>query len=237
MVQIGGRKNNRVVSHEEWLAARKTLLAQEKEFTRARDALSKLRRELPWEKIDKAYVFAGPSGEVKLGDLFDRKSQLVVQHVMFAPENQEACEQCSFWCDNFERNVVHLAHRDVAYVAVSRAPVAKIEAMKQRMGWTFPWFSSGRSDFNFDFNASWRADELRGDVVYNYVSSKQDGPDREGLSVFYRDATGAIFHTYSTYARGIDLLNTTYNTLDLVPKGRDEVGIGPGWVRHRDRYE
>jgi predicted dithiol-disulfide oxidoreductase (DUF899 family) len=224
-----------VVTHEEWLAARKELLAREKEFTRLRDELSRRRRELPWEPAGKEYVFEGAEGRRTLPELFDGRSQLVVYHFMFAPEWDEGCKSCSFWADNFDPNIVHLKARDVTMVAVSRAPYHKLVAYRERMGWSFPWYSSAETDFNADYRVTF-ANEERDREVYNYGSLAPRGPEREGVSVFYRDDDGRVFHTYSTYARGIDLLNTAYNYLDLVPKGRDEDGRGPFWVRRHDEY-
>jgi predicted dithiol-disulfide oxidoreductase (DUF899 family) len=224
-----------VVTREEWLAARKQLLAREKEFTKQRDELSRRRRELPWEPVDKEYVFEGADGRRTLTELFDDRSQLVVYHFMFDPEWDEGCKSCSFWADNFNPNVIHLQARDVAIVAVSRAAYPKLAAYRKRMGWSFPWYSSAATDFNVDYGVTF-ADEEQEREVYNYGSLVPRGPEREGVSVFYRDADGRIFHTYSTYARGIDLLNTAYNYLDLVPKGRDEGGRSQSWVRRHDEY-
>ncbi len=222
---------NRVVGHQEWLAEREELLAREKEFTRARDELSRRRRELPWERVDKEYVFAGAEGKRTLAELFDGRSQLIVYHFMFDPSWDEGCKSCSFWADNFDPNVIHLNARDVTMVALSRAPYEKLAAYEKRMGWSFDWFSSGDTDFNYDFGVSFRAES-----PYNYGSQTASG-EREGASVFYKDDEGSVFHTYSTYARGIDLLNSAYNYLDLVPKGRDEEGRGPQfWVRRHDEY-
>ena len=226
-------RNHKVVSREEWLAARTAFLIKEKEFTKQRDALSQARRELPWAKVDKTYVFDGPNGKETLSDLFESRSQLVVYHFMFNPNWEAGCKHCSFWADNFNDIIVHLNHRDVTMLAISRAPLSKLDAFKQRMGWTFKWVSSEDSDFNYDYNVSFTPEQTQGgEVLYNYAKSKMDAADREGVSVFYKDETGAIFHTYSSFARGIDLVNTAYNYLDLVPKGRDEGGKGPGWVRH-----
>ena len=235
-----GTKNHPVVSREEWLSARTKLLAKEKEFTHLRDELSRQRRALPWEKVEKTYVFEGLKGKETLADLFEKRSQLIVYHFMFAPEWKEGCPHCSFWADNFNEIGVHLNHRDVTLVAISRAPLDKIEAFRKRMGWKFQWLSSGKTDFNYDYGASFTPEQLgKGPVLYNYSREQMDMPDREGVSVFYRDGEGAIFHTYSAYARGIDLLNTAYNYLDLVPKGRDEDALDftQAWVRHHDRYE
>jgi len=231
-------KDHPVVSHEKWLAARTAFLAKEKEFTRLRDQLSRERRALPWEKVDKAYVFDGPRGKETLADLFENRSQLIVYHFMFSPDWDEGCPHCSFWADNFNGVDVHLNHRDVTFLAVSRAPLAKIESFKKRMGWSFKWVSSGDGDFNYDFQVSFRPEEVKaGKAFYNY-KTYMDMTDREGTSVFYRDKAGAVFHTYSAYARGIDLMNTAYNYIDLTPKGRDEdqLSFTQAWVRHHDRY-
>ncbi len=233
-------RNHRVVSREEWLAERQAFLAKEKEFTRLRDALSRERRELPWVKVDKKYVFDGPRGPETLADLFGGKSQLVVYHFMFNPASEEGCRHCSFWADNFDGIGVHLKHRDTSFVAVSRAPLAKIEAFRKRMGWSFKWVSSQANDFNYDYHVSFTPEQIRnGAVFYNYVKTKMDMVDREGVSVFYKDGSGALYHTYSAYARGIDILNGAYHFLDLTPKGRDEESLSftQAWVRHHDRYE
>jgi len=225
-----------IVGHEQWIEARKELLSKEKEFTRLRDELSRQRRDLPWEAVDKEYVFEGTDGQRTLADLFEGRSQLVVYHFMFAPDDEQGCPSCSFWADNFDPNVVHLKARDVAFVAVSRAPLAELIAYRDRMGWSFTWVSSGGTDFNFDYRVSFRPDEQE-TAVYNYGTLSPGMPDREGVSVFYRDEGGKVFHTYSAYARGIDLLNAAYNYLDLVPKGRDEEGDrSQFWVRRHDEY-
>ena len=239
-----------VVSKREWVEARKRLLAKEKEFTRMRDELSAERRAMPWMRIDKDYAFDGPNGRETLAQLFDVRSQLVVYHFMFAPEWDAGCKSCSFWADNFERNVVHLAHRDVTLIAVSRAPLQRLEAFKRRMGWTFKWVSSGDTDFNYDFDVSFRPDQLaNGDATYDFarLSSFRSGgtvlknfapSDMPGISVFAKDESGAVFRTYSTYGRGIDMMNTAYHYLDLVPKGRDEANLPHTmtWVKLRDLY-
>ena len=232
--------HHRVVSRAEWLAARTALLVREKELTRLRDELSRERRALPWVKVEKRYVFDGPDGSATLDELFGKQSQLVVYHFMFSPEWDEGCKSCSFWADNFDGIGVHLGHRDVRFVAISRAPLTKIEAFRQRMGWTFAWVSSFRNDFNYDFQVSFRPEDLqRGSVIYNYAETPMNMTDREGVSVFYQDDRGAVFHTYSCYARGIDAVNGTYQFLDLVPKGRDEdrLQFTQSWVRHHDRYD
>ncbi len=233
-------KDHPVVSREEWLSARTAFLAKEKEFTRLRDELSRQRRELPWVRVDKRYVFDGPGGQETLAELFENRSQLVVYHFMFSPEWDEGCLHCSFWADNFNGLGVHLNHRDVTLVAISRAPLAKIESFKKRMGWSFKWVSSFQTDFNFDYHVSFTPEEMQsGLAFYNYTKTDPGDADREGVSVFYKDESGTVFHTYSSYARGIDMLNTAYHYLDLVPKGRDEDGLegAQDWVRHHDRYE
>jgi predicted dithiol-disulfide oxidoreductase (DUF899 family) len=224
-----------VVSEPEWLAAREELLAKEKEFTRARDELTRARRELPWKPVEKTYVFDGPDGNETLADLFDGRGQLLVYHFMFDPGDEAGCPVCSFWADNFDPVVQHLRARDVTMVAVSRAPFPKLAAYRERMGWSFKWVSSADNDFNYDFGVAFRPDELER-PVYNYGTLPPGNADREGVSCFAVGADGAVFHTYSAYARGIDLVNTAYNYLDLVPKGRGENGRGPFWVRRHDEY-
>ncbi|UGX99710.1 DUF899 domain-containing protein [Bradyrhizobium quebecense] len=233
-------QQHKIVSREEWIAARKALMAGEKELTQAREALSRQRRELPWVKVDKDYVFDGPDGKVTLGDLFKGRPQLVVQHVMFAPEWDAACKSCSFWVDGFERMVPHLAARDTTMIAVSRAPLAKLEAFKQRMGWTFDWVSSGTNDFNYDYGVSFTQGQIdAGDAKYNYGTTPLYGPELPGISVFFRDEKGSVFHTYSTFARGLDMMNAAYHYLDLTPLGRHEEGLPypMDWVRLRDQYQ
>ena len=228
-----------IVSREEWLVARKDLLGNEKQLTRLRDKLAVERRALPWVKIDKEYVFDGPEGKVTLADLFAGRSQLVIYHFMFGPDWQEGCPSCSFVSDHMDGALPHLAARDVTVTMVSRAPLAKIEAFKKRMGWLFKWVSSHGSDFNTDFHVSFSKDEMAQDKVnYNYTMQEFPSAEAPGLSVFYKDAVGAIYHTYSTYGRGVDPLVGTYTILDLVPKGRDEghLGFSMEWVRHHDRY-
>jgi len=229
----------RVVSRNEWLAARKALLTQEKALTRQRDALSAARRALPWVRVEKAYVFDAPGGKETLADLFSGRSQLIVQHFMFGPGWEQGCPSCSFRADHIDGAVVHLAHRDVTFVAVSRAPLLQIAAFKQRMGWHFKWVSSYGRDFNYDYHVSFTPDERgKGKVYYNYDMREFSGEELPGTSVFYKDTAGDIFHTYSCYARGNDILIGTYNYLDLVPKGRDEDALAftMAWVRHHDRY-
>ena len=240
-LEVGAHK---VVSHAEWLEARKEHLAKEKEFTHRRDELSRQRRALPWEKVEKRYEFDatkfdGCSGKVTLADLFCGRSQLIVYHFMFAPGWQHGCQSCSYWADHFDSSTIHLANRDTTLVVVSRAPLAEIEAFKKRMGWKFQWVSSFGSDFNFDYHVSFAPeDRVGGKVYYNYVNDVFPPDEAPGFSVFARDAAGEVFHTYSTYGRGIDILNGTYNFLDLVPKGRDEdsLAFSMSWVRHHDRY-
>ena len=226
-----------VVSRKEWLAARTALLKKEKKFTRLRDQLSKERRQLPWVKVDKDYVFDGAQGTETLSELFDGRSQLIVYHFMFGPDWDAGCKHCSFWADNFDRIIVHLNHRDVTMVAASRAPYRKLETYKKRMGWTFKWVSSGDTDFNFDYHVSFTPEEeAKKKAFFNYKMQDPDSSDREGASVFFQDANGSVFHTYSTYARGIDMVNAAYHYLDLVPKGRDEGKSGPSWLCRHDEY-
>ena len=235
-----GAGKHRVVSHKAWIEARRKFLAKEKKFTRLRDELARQRRALPWENVDKQYVFDGPGGRETLPELFGARSQLVVYHFMFAPDWNEGCKHCSFWADNFNGLGIHLNHRDVSFVAISRAPPEKLEAFRKRMGWSFKWVSSGRNDFNYDYQASFTPQEVEsGAAFFNYSKSDVGVTDREGVSVFYKDEGGAVFHTYSSYARGIDILNTAYHYLDLVPKGRDEDALEftQSWVRFHDRYE
>ena len=229
---------HRVVSHDKWVEARKKLLALEKSFTRERDALSKKRRELPWEKVGKEYVFDGPEGKESLADLFAGKSQLVVYHFMFGTDWKEGCPACSFWADNFNPVIVHLAHRDTTMVAISRAPLKKIEAFKKRMEWSFKWFSANDNGFARDYGVAFTPEEVESEkALYNYTMQNPMATEREGVSVFFKDSDGNVFHTYSAYARGIDLVNTAYNYLDMMPKGRDEKGRGLEWIRHHDKYK
>lgn len=226
----------RIVSHEEWLKARKAHLAKEKEFTRLRDELARERRELPWERVEKDYAFEAPEGRVTLGDLFAGHGQLIVQHFMFGPDWNEGCPSCSFWSDNFDGIDTHLAHRDTALVLVSRAPIARLEAYRKRMGWSLRWVSSLGGDFNFDYGVSFEPGEAA--LAYNFGTIAPYGEEAPGLSVFRRGENGAIYHTYSTYARGLDVLNGAYHLLDMTPKGRDEEGLPfpMAWVRRHDQY-
>ena len=233
-------KRPRVVSHDEWIAARKQLLAREKEFTRQRDELSRRRRELPRERVEKQYVFEGAKGKETLADLFDGRSQLIIYHFMFGPGWKEGCPSCSYLADHFDGMTIHLAHRDVTFAVVSRAPIEQIEAFKKRMGWRFHWVSSFGSDFNYDYHVSFTKEERAGGKVeYNFGKMEFPSEEGPGASVFFKQAGGEIFHTYSTYARGLDILVGTYNFLDLAPKGRDEDGLAHtmAWVRHHDKYD
>jgi predicted dithiol-disulfide oxidoreductase (DUF899 family) len=237
---------HRVVGHDAWVEARRKHLAREKEFTRLRDQLSRERRELPWELVEKEYTFEGARGAQTLSELFDGRGQLVVYHAMFNPDtagpdttwtDDAPCFSCSYWMDNFNGVTVHLNHRDITMVAVSRAPYPAIAGYRKRMGWGFPWLSSAGSDFNFDYRVSFTEDELAaGQVDYNYRLNPFSMSEAPGASVFLKDGEGRIFHTYSTYARGLDMLNVAYHYMDLVPKGRDEDGQGQSWVRRRDEY-
>ena len=231
--------NHKIVSQNEWIAARKVLLKKEKEFTALRDQLSLQRRDLPWVAVDKEYVFDGPNGKETLPDLFDGRSQLIVYHFMYDPNWDVGCPSCSFWADNFNDIIVHLNQRDVTLIAISKAPFNKIAAYKKRMGWDFKWVSSYDTDFNFDYHVSFTQEELaKKKAFYNFISQDPRTSEREGISVFYKDLSDKIFYTYSAYARGIDILNNTYNYLDLVPKGRDEDGYDfpMAWVRRHDEY-
>jgi predicted dithiol-disulfide oxidoreductase (DUF899 family) len=231
---------HKIVSRQEWIESRKVLMAHEKEFTRARDRLSEERRALPWVKVDKTYTFDSPEGRKTLADLFRGKSQLVIQHFMFAPEWNEGCKSCSFWADGFERLIPHLAARDTTLVAVSRAPLEKLDAFKTRMGWTFDWVSSQGSDFNYDYAVSFTPDDIKsGAKIYNFGTSGFGVEEAPGISVFCRNAVGEIFHTYSCFARGLDMMNAAYQYLDLTPLGRHEEGLPypMDWVRLRDQYE
>jgi predicted dithiol-disulfide oxidoreductase (DUF899 family) len=232
-------QNPTVVSPEKWLAARRELLREEKELTRLRDRLAARRRELPWVKVDNAYTFESPNGRVSLADLFDGCSQLVVYHFMFGPGWEEGCKSCSFVADHLAPAVVHLRARDVAFAAVSHAPLTEFAPFKTRMGWTFNWVSAHGSDFNYDYHVSFTPEEMaKGKVYYNYTMMEFPAEEAPGLSVFAKDANGDVYHTYSTYSRGLDSLIGTYTVLDLVPKGRDENSDTTMiWVRYHDRYD
>lgn len=231
----------RVASRAEWLAARKELLVREKKLTRERDALNAERRRLPMVRIEKEYLFDAPAGRMSLGDLFGGRSQLIVNHFMLGPGWQQGCVGCSFGADHIDGALVHLEHHDVSLVVVSRAPLPEIAAFKARMGWRFGWVSSYGSDFNHDFHVSFREEEIaKGRVYHNYEMREFQSEELPGISVFFRDASGAIFHTYSAYARGAEELLGTYMWLDLTPKGRNETGPAfdlTDWVRHHDRYD
>ncbi len=230
---------NAIVSHDDWIKARLALREAEKLHTQQREALTRMRMAMPWERVEKSYGFEGPDGPLSLADLFDGHSQLIVYHFMFGPDWEEGCKSCSFWADNFNGIPIHLAHRDVAFTAISRAPLDKIEHYKARMGWSFPWVSSAGSDFNFDYQASFTPEELAaGEATYNFERRRVGASDLVGISVFCRDEAGEVFHTYSCYARGVEMLNGAYHYLDLVPKGRNEEGLKfpQEWVRRHDQY-
>jgi predicted dithiol-disulfide oxidoreductase (DUF899 family) len=228
---------HKIASHQDWIAARQELLAREKEFTRLRDNISRLRRDLPWEKVEKDYVFDGPNGKETLSQLFAGKSQLIVYHFMFAPDWDAGCKSCSFWADNFNGIDVHLKHRDIAFVAISRAPLAKLEAYRKRMGWGFKWLSSASNSFNFDYGASFTPEEMAsGKAFFNYKIQKPPVSDMVGISVFLKGEDGALYHTYSTYERGVDMMNGAYHYVDLTPKGRNETDT-QSWVRRHDEYQ
>jgi predicted dithiol-disulfide oxidoreductase (DUF899 family) len=232
---------HKVVSHDEWIAARKAYLAEEKAFTRARDELSRKRRALPWERVEKNYMFDTRDGKQSLADLFAGKGQLIIYHFMLGPDWEAGCPSCSFLADHFDGAVIHLAQRDVSFVVVSRAPLPQIEAFKRRMGWRFKWVSSFGNDFNYDYQVSMTPQEKAGGkVMYNYqIIESFPSEERPGASVFHKNAAGEVFHTYSTYGRGLDMFIGTYHFLDLAPKGRDEDELewSMAWVRHHDRYE
>jgi predicted dithiol-disulfide oxidoreductase (DUF899 family) len=228
---------HQIASKSDWTAARRAFLDKEKAFTRARDELSAARRALPWEKVETNYVFEGADGKIALADLFRGKSQLIVYHFMFGPDWEAGCKSCSFWADNYDRIVVHLNARDTNLVTVSRAPYERLAAYRKRMGWSFEWVSSLGNSFNRDCAVSFPDAQARQGNNYNFGTTRFDGEEAPGLSVFARDS-GDIFHTYSTYSRGLDMLNGAYHLLDLVPKGRDEATLSYGmeWLRRRDEY-
>ncbi len=230
---------HRVVSCEEWLTERKILLKTEKEFTRRRDKISQQRRDLPWVQVDSDYLFEGPQGQESLAQLFEGRSQLIIYHFMYGPDWKEGCPSCSFWADNFNGTIIHLNHRDITMLAVSRAPLDKLNAYKKRMGWDFKWVSSRGSKFNYDYHVSFTDEDIeKGEMYYNYHTTRCPS-EAPGVSVFHKDADGNIFHAYSCYARGLDILNTAYHHIDLTPKGRDEAELSfpMAWVKRKDRYK
>jgi predicted dithiol-disulfide oxidoreductase (DUF899 family) len=229
-----------IATREQWLEARRDLLAAEKDLTRRSDQVAQLRRQLPWVRVDKAYVFDGPDGRQSLADLFDGRRQLIVQHFMLTPGAEQGCPSCSYMADHTDGMGVHLAHRDVTFVAISRAPLAEIERFRQRMGWKFKWLSSHGNSFNYDFRVSFTPEEVaNGGLPYNYGRWPHAFEEWPGISVFWRDDAGDVFHTYSTYGRGVEVMMGTYRLLDLTPKGRSERDTfhKMEWVRHHDRYE
>ena len=231
---------NQVVSKEEWLQARKAHLTKEKEFTKLRDQLSQERRELPWVKVDKTYQFEGPDGPESLSELFNGRSQLLVYHFMFGVDWEEGCPSCSFWADNYNGTDIHLSHRDITLVVVSTAKLNKLNAYKERMGWSFKWVSAFGSDFNHDYQVTSTPEEIaQSETFYNFEKIKSDSEERQGLTIFYKDEAGDIFHTYSTYGRGMDMLNGAYHHMDLTPKGRDEAELPwtMAWLRRHDQYD
>lgn len=233
-------KQNKIVSKEEWTQARKQLLAKEKEFSKQRDALTKLRQQLPWRKIDVDYVFEGENGGQKIADLFKEQSQLIIYHFMFAPDWSDGCKICSLLADHYDPLLVHLRARDVSLATVSKAPLEKLIAYKKRMGWSFDWLSSLNNQFNFDFGLSFTQQEMdEGLMNYNYQLGKFPSTECPGISSFYKNADGEVFHTYSAYARGLENFLGIYSFLDIVPKGRDEEGLpySMHWVRQHDRYD
>jgi predicted dithiol-disulfide oxidoreductase (DUF899 family) len=227
-----------IVSQDKWLEARRDLLAAEKDLTRRGDQVAELRRQLPWVKVEKHYVFEGPDGHQTLAELFDGRSQLIVQHFMLAPGWEQGCKSCSYMADHNDGMIPHLNGRDVTFVAISRAPYEEIVRFRRRMGWNFKWLSSNGGSFNYDFRVSFTPDEVaRGAQAYNYGTMSAGNDELPGVSVFVRDEAGAVFHTYSTYGRGVEVMMGTYRMLDLTPKGRDDYGRAMHWVRHHDRYE
>lgn len=235
---VQGMENRKVVSEKEWIVARKKLLVKEKKFSKLRDELNLQRRRLPWVKIEKDYIFQGPKGKVSLADLFGKKSQLIVYHFMFGPGWREGCPHCSFWADHYDSVNLHIGQRDTALAVVSRAPWKEIAPFKKRMGWKFHWVSASNTSFNFDLNISFTPQQIKNrTAIYNFAPLDMKIDEREGVSAFYKDKEGQIYRTYSAYARGIDLMNTTYNFIDLTAKGRDEKpGQAQDWVKYKDRY-
>lgn len=233
-----GLKSRKVVNEAQWLKARTAFLKKEKKFTKARDQINRERRALPWLKVAKDYVFEGPDGKVSFEELFAGKSQLIVYHFMFGPGWKAGCPHCSFWTDSYNGNEIHLAQKDTAFVLVSRATLNEIASFKARMGWSIPWYSSNSSEFNYDFRASFTDEDVKkGKAYFNFEMTAPGVTEREGASTFYRDEKGDIYLTYQTFARGIDLLNTAYNLLDLTARGRDEDPEDPqDWVKFHDKY-
>jgi predicted dithiol-disulfide oxidoreductase (DUF899 family) len=232
--------NHPVVPADRWLVARKALLARERELTHLSDQIARERRALPWVRIEKNYVFDAQEGPRTLADLFEGRRQLLVQHFMLGPGWEQGCPSCSFMADHADGMTVHLAHRDTTFVAISRAPLAEIQRFRQRMGWQFKWVSSNANDFNFDFGVSFTPEQkAKNEVTYNYGKQPFESEELPGISAFYKDDAGDVFHTYSTYRRGVEVMMGTYNLLDLTPKGRDERDVPNKmeWVRHHDRYE
>ena len=231
-------RHPKVVSHAEWLRTRSEFLAKEKEFTRLRDELSRQRRALPWEKVEKRYEFDSTNGKVTLADLFDGRSQLIVYHFMFGPGWQAGCPSCSYLADHFDGPRIHLANRDTTLAVISRAPLNEIEAFQRRMGWKFPWVSSSESDFNFDYHVSFTPEEVASKkAFYNFTEQDVGIDELPGHSVFYKDEAGDVYHTYSTYGRGGEQFLSTYAHFDVTPKGRDEKKNMGDWLKHHDRYE
>ena len=228
-----------IVSRDQWLAQRRQLLAREKELTRLHDRIAAERRALPWVRVDKEYLFDTAAGRRPLADLFDGRHQLLMQHFMLAPGWEQGCKSCSYMADHTDPTLVHLAQRDTAFTAVSRAPLLEIEAFRKRMGWTFPWVSSDGADFNRDFHVTFSPEEIEKSTADYDDGSKPPGEEMPGVSAFWKDDAGTVFHTYSTYGRGVEVMMHTYNLLDLTPKGRDESSLPftMAWVRHHDRYE
>jgi predicted dithiol-disulfide oxidoreductase (DUF899 family) len=231
---------HRVVAREQWLKERIALLAEEKAFTRQRDEMSRKVRDLPWVKVEKQYTFDAPAGKKSLADLFGPHNQLIVYHFMFDPTWSQGCKSCSFIADHYNSIIIHLAHRDVSFLTISKAPIERLEEFRKRMGWSFPWVSAANTDFSRDFGVSFTDQELASDqTVYNFNGKPYPIRELPGLSVFFKDSRGDIYHTYSTFARGLDIFLGTYNYLDVTPKGRDEAQTNGmrGWLRHHDRYE
>jgi len=238
--QLKNTASHAVVSSDRWVAERRQLLAREKELMHLKDQIARERRALPWERVEKIYTFDALEGTRTLADLFEGRRQLMVQHFMFAPGWEEGCKSCSFMADHTDGMNVHLAHRDITFVAISRAPLGELERFRRRMGWQFKWVSSFGSSFNYDFRVSFTPEEVaKGKLDYNYGDWPMAYDEWPGVSVFYKDDVGEVFHTYSTFGRGVEVMMGTYSLLDLTPKGRDErdVAYKMEWLRHHDRYE